>query len=89
MPDGGAVTLGDLMRDGRSLWGWCADCGRELDLDPKTIALPPSYPVPEVGLRMRCTVCGGRKVRTAPELYPGGIAAHRRRWASGGSEGRE
>lgn len=82
MPAGGPVTLGDLARDGKLLWGWCADCGREQDMDPRTLPLPSSYAVPDVGARMRCTACGGRKVRTAPELYPGGIAAQRNR--SGG-----
>ncbi len=77
MPSAGPVTLGDLVRDGKLLWGWCADCGRELDLDPRSLPLPPGFPVPEVGARMICTGCGGRKVRTAPELYPGGIATHR------------
>ena len=38
------------------------------------------HPVPDVGKRMRCTACGSRKIRTVPELYPGGIEAMRARW---------
>lgn len=76
----GPVTLSDLSRAGKLLWCWCAECGRERDLGSATVPLPDDYPVPDVGARMVCTSCGGRKVRTAPELYPGGIAAHRERW---------
>lgn len=76
------VTLSDLTRDGKLLWAWCASCGRERDIDPASVPLPGDYAVPEVGARMRCTACGGRKVRTAPELYPGGIVVHRDRWRS-------
>lgn len=33
----GSVTLGDLIREGKTLWAYCIDCGRERDLDPKQI----------------------------------------------------
>ena len=76
----GPVTLSDLSREGKLLWCWCADCGHERDVDPATIPLPGKFPVPEVGARMVCSICGGRKVRTSPELYPGGIEAQRARF---------
>ena len=75
-----AVTIADLIRDRRLLWVYCRDCGRERDVDPATLPLPGDWPVPEVGLRMRCSTCGSRKVHTAPELYPGGIEAMRGKW---------
>jgi hypothetical protein len=49
-------------------------------MHPATLPLPGEYPVPDIGKRMRCSACGSRKVYTAPELYPGGIAAMRARW---------
>ena len=76
----GPVTIGDLMRDRRLLWVYCRECGRERDLRPATLPRPGEYPVPDIGKRMRCSACGSRKVYTAPELYPGGIAAMRARW---------
>jgi hypothetical protein len=51
----------------------------ERDVDPATIPLPPEFPVPKVGSRMKCSACGSRKVETKPELYPGGIEAMRQR----------
>jgi hypothetical protein len=73
------VTLGDLERSGKLLWVYCCDCGRERDVDPGSLPLPRDFPVPKVWTRMRCSVCGSRKVNTKPELYPGGIEAMRRR----------
>ena len=80
----GPVTLGDLIREGKLLWTCCRDCCRERDIDPATIPMPPDpmppeFPVPEVGSRMTCSVCGSREVETKPELSPGGIEAMRRR----------
>jgi hypothetical protein len=49
---------------------YCRDCGRERDVDPAMLPLPADCPVPEIGKRMRCSVCGSRKIHTAPELYP-------------------
>ena len=74
----GPVTLGDLIRGKKQLWTYCGDCGRERDVDPATIPLPPESPVPEVGSRMKCSACGSQAVETKPELYPGGIEAIRR-----------
>ena len=80
----GSVTLGDLIREGKLLWTYCIDCGRERDLDPKQISLPPDTTVPGLGRRhLRCSACGSRKVDTRPELYPGGVAAQRSRDGKG------
>ena len=68
----GPVTLGDLIREGKLLWVYCCDCGRECNIDPATIPLPASHPVPTVAKRMKCIACGGRQINTKPELYPGG-----------------
>lgn len=39
----GPVTLSDLTRDGKLLWCWCADCGREREVDPATVPQPAVY----------------------------------------------
>ena len=79
----GPVRLGDLIRENKLMWTYCVECGREKDLKPDTLALPPSTPVPGLGRRyMRCSKCGSKKIDTRPELYPGGTVRLR---ASGGS----
>ena len=53
-------------------------CGREVDLDPATIALSPSTPIPGLGRKfMRCSRCGSHNIETRPELHEGGVIARR------------
>ena len=73
------ITLGDLIASHRLMWTYCRDCYRERDIDPATLPLPPSQPVPTAGKRMRCSNCGGRQISTAPEHVPGGVVALRAR----------
>lgn len=75
----GPVQLGDLIRDGKLVWVYCNGCGRERDLPPASLPLPPDTPVPDVGKRMTCSACGGTNITTWPELYPGGVVAMRER----------
>ncbi len=79
-PHFGPVTLADLIDQGKLLWCYCTSCGNERDVEPATVPLPPDFPVPDVGKRMKCSQCGARKIATAPELYPGGIEAYRARF---------
>ena len=73
-----AVTLGDLITDKKLMWTYCLDCGRERDVDPAGLPLPPETPIPGLGRRhMRCRSCASRKIETRPELYPGGLKAAR------------
>jgi hypothetical protein len=67
---GPPVTLGDLIREDKLLWVYCCDCGRERDVTPATVPLPPETPVPDVAKHMKCSACGSRKINTKPELYP-------------------
>ncbi len=72
------VTLGDLIIEGKLMWTYCIRCYRERDLDPASLPLPPTTPVPGLGKRhMRCSACGSREIDTRPELYPGGIVTMR------------
>jgi hypothetical protein len=71
------VTLDDLARANKLLWVYCRDCGHERDVEPAHLPLPVDTPVAQVGKRLKCSLCGSRKISTAPELYPGGIRAMR------------
>ena len=80
------VTIGHLINANKLLWVYCLSCYREADVDPATLPLPPTTPVPTLGVsHMRCSACGSRHIETKPELYPGGIKALRERYTRGGS----
>ena len=73
-----AVTLGNLIFEKKLMWTYCLDCGRERDVDPATLPLPPETPIPGLGRRlMSCSSCASRNIETRPELYPGGLKAAR------------
>jgi hypothetical protein len=82
--DARPVTLDDLSRAGKLLWLYCCDCGRERDIEPASLPLPPDIPVPLVGQRMKCSACGSRKINAKPELYPGGVHLMRQRHCDSG-----
>lgn len=63
------ATLGSLARDGRLLWCYCCECGYEREIDPLSLGLDPSEPVPTVGKRLKCSRCGSRKIETKPQLH--------------------
>ena len=42
------VTLADLVREDKLLWVYCRECGRERNVNPATVPLPPHTPVPDV-----------------------------------------
>jgi hypothetical protein len=76
------MTLGN-MRDAlrcRSVEAVCQACRHEAVVSCD--ALPACLPVPDVALRLRCTVCGSKNVITKPnmaEFYakmPGGLGKH-------------
>lgn len=64
----GPVRLADLAADGKLLWLYCRDCGREREIEPDSLPLPATFPVPHVGSRMKCSACGSRKISSAPQL---------------------
>jgi len=65
------VTLADLLSDDKRLWAYCLDCQHNRFLDPRDIPLPASFPVPQVGKRMKCSKCGNRSIHTKPEWFMG------------------
>ena len=70
----GPGTLGDLGRNGKLLWLHCNACGREVEVAPLFLGLPPEHPVATVKHRLKCGVRGSNKIDSKPELYPGEIA---------------
>jgi hypothetical protein len=77
--NGPAVTLADLIASGRLLWLRCNSCCHEVEVEPATLPLPPSTPVPAVRYRLRCSVCGGRDIDAKPQLHTEPLAAIRAR----------
>jgi hypothetical protein len=71
------VTLADLIADGKRLWVYCLGCQHNRFLDPRHIALPVDFPVPNVGQRMKCSKCGSRSVHSKPEWFMGKTAGGR------------
>jgi hypothetical protein len=45
----------------------CQSCGHGADVNVD--ALPESIAVPQVGQRLRCSQCGGRKIETRPAWH--------------------
>lgn len=63
---GRAITIGDLRRAGQGLYCHCVECGRTRTIDPRRIALADDLPVSEAGWKLKCRVCGNRKIYTMP-----------------------
>ena len=63
----GPVTLGGPADQGMDVWAWCNRCFKNgaRETGPLIVRLGRSYPVPDVGARMRCS-CGGRDIETRP-----------------------
>ena len=77
-PSTRAVTLGDLVRSGRSVWAYCLDCFRERDLAAAILPLPQDLSVPEIARRLKCMACGSRRVQTKPQLHDKPVSEVRR-----------
>ena len=62
------MSLGNMREHGvRSVAAHCqkASCGHSASINVD--ALPNDFPVPDVSLRLRCSRCGSRKVKTQPD----------------------
>jgi hypothetical protein len=70
------MTLSNMRENGvHSVVATCAKCRHEGVLDVQR--WPADTPVPDVGLKLRCSACGGRDIDTRPNwLERGG----RRMW---------
>jgi hypothetical protein len=56
---GGPVTIGQLAESGTLILVWCR-CGHRAEVDPGSIRLPRSTPVPKIENRFRCQACGAK-----------------------------
>src|ERR687897_116541 len=85
------MTLGNMREHGvRSVLAICQDasCGYSASINVDD--LPDDLPVPDVALRLRCSACGSRNVKTQPDWKQGGSRSQRiegpnetaRRWFS-------
>ena len=63
-----ATVLGDIAESKVDVFCWCNRCGHNAVIETaKLLAeLGPTFPVPEIGSRMRCTGCGSKDVATRP-----------------------
>ena len=75
------TTLADMIHEGLSIFCWCNRCVHNSNISPVPLvtALGPLFPVPELGGRMRCSLCQARDISTRP-AWPnhggGQIARH-------------
>ena len=73
------ARLGDIADAGLAILCWCNRCGHNSSVDSRMLAakVGPALPVPEIGARMRCTVCQSKDIATRPAWPPPGeIARH-------------
>jgi hypothetical protein len=62
------MTLANMRANGvRAVTATCEACKREADVNVD--ALPESLHVPEAGLRLRCSACGGKTISTRPAWH--------------------
>ena len=67
------MTLGNMREHGvRTVVAHCQqpNCSHSASIDVD--ALPDRFPVPDVALRLRCSRCGSRNVKTQPAWREGG-----------------
>ncbi|MEQ8816285.1 MAG: HigA family addiction module antitoxin [Thalassobaculum sp.] len=63
-----AGRLSDLQNAGVDVLCWCNQCGHKAQAPTALLIaqLGPDFPVPGIGSRMRCGVCGSKEVATRP-----------------------
>ena len=62
-----AVTIGRLIEQGMPLGVHCNPCGRFAKLDPATLPIAATVPVPALEGLFRCGRCGSRDTQARPE----------------------
>jgi DNA-directed RNA polymerase subunit RPC12/RpoP len=65
---GPPMTLGNMRANGvRAVIATCQACGHKADVNVD--ALSPLIYVPEIGRRLRCGECGGKRIDTRPAWH--------------------
>ena len=74
------MCLHHLVQQNLNVFCWCNRCSHnaELEADVLIDRLGPLYPVPELGIHLRCSHCGTQDVSTRPAWpsHGGQIARH-------------
>ena len=64
------MSLANMRANGvRAVIAICEDCKHEADINVD--ALPETIAVPEVGRRLRCSECGGKRIVSRPAWHTG------------------
>ncbi len=69
--------LGTLAARGGVIFCWCNRCAHHARIDGRQLSLTlgPDFPVPEVGVKLRCSNCGAKDVATSAEIAAADAAA--------------
>ena len=74
-----AIRLGEILQAGVDVFCWCNRCGHNATISSARLVaeLGPTFTVPEIGSRMRCSGCGSKDVAARPD-WPslGQVARH-------------
>lgn len=74
------VTLHSLMMQNMAVFCWCHSCGHNADItaDLFLTRFGKEFPVPELGVYLRCSKCCSKNVMTRPSWpqFGGQIARH-------------
>jgi len=63
-----ATVLGELQQEQVDIFCWCNRCGHNAVV-PVSVFIAqfgPAFPVPDVGVHLRCSGCGGKDIAARP-----------------------
>jgi hypothetical protein len=63
-----ATVLGELQQEQVDIFCWCNRCGHN-SVVPVSVFIAqfgPAFPVPDVGVHLRCSGCGGKDIAARP-----------------------
>ena len=64
-----ATLLAEIQVHNVDVFCWCNRCGHNATISSSRLAaeLGPTFPVPDIGSRMRCSGCGSKDVAARPD----------------------
>ncbi len=71
------LRLSEMTRLRLKLSAWCGQCGRHRVIDPAPLArrLDRRATVADLGLRLKCSACGSRKIDARPHYAGLGVVS--------------